>query len=639
MHAKDGRCLRVERAERSAIWDTGVLRASLYGIATIGALSCGDHVVVCLADPESGAIPEGCREELADIGDAISGAPVELGEAHDTDLGIGSSGDDVRALHQYLQSYGYFPNDDLRGRYSWWRPIIASGPADPRVYDERTEEAVTALQVNSGLEPTGYVDAATRAVLTMPRCGVPDGPRAFAADGKIEKFAHAPAAWARGVPVTWKVVTSTSSSNPTLSPALGTGETINSVLQAAAAAAFATWENEMGLDLNLKTTAGNADIHIRWHEFGASPPLADGETPDYSGVKDIRVSTDGWTWSTDGSVGSGQYDLQSLLLHEIGHSLGLAHSSIGTGGTNNPTIDSIMNSGLSSAQSATRALNVDDRVAISVLYDDWEWLQGQTARDIGVGMNGDAWITGGSSGSGGYLIYKRNGSSWSLESSGGRALRIAVGPTGVPWVVASDNAVYRRTSSSHTSGTWQWIQGACATDIAVGGDNSVWIIGCVSGSGGYEIKELVSESGGVGTWQLSNGRAVRIAVDQVGVPWVVASDNAVYRRTSATAASGSWNWLPGTGQDFRATDIAAGPVGVDDSGVKVSYVFALGATPVAGGYNVFAWNEQSVGDGNPVAPVRSHWVQTNGAAMNISMGPDAQPWVVASDLAAYRRLR
>jgi hypothetical protein len=54
---------------------------------------------------------------------------------------------------------------------------------------------------------------------------------------------------------------------------------------------------------------------------------------------------------------------------------------------------------------------------------------------------------------------------------------------------------------------------------------------------------------------------------------------------------------------------------------------------------VFMWNEQSDGDGDPPAPERNHWVKTNGGATSVAVGPDGDPWVTASDLAAYRRLR
>src|SRR5438046_979737 len=81
------------------------------------------------------------------------------------DLSLGSRGDDVRAVHDYLTRFGYFPNAELARKYPAWRPIVPETPLAQDVFDERTAEAIRRLQINGGLRPTAIVDAATREML------------------------------------------------------------------------------------------------------------------------------------------------------------------------------------------------------------------------------------------------------------------------------------------------------------------------------------------------------------------------------------------------------------------------------------------------------------------------------------------
>src|SRR5262245_33038576 len=60
------------------------------------------------------------------------------------DLTIGSTGDDVRAVHEYLTRYGYFPNAQLAHDFPSWRPLVKEPPADLAVFDRRTADAVSA---------------------------------------------------------------------------------------------------------------------------------------------------------------------------------------------------------------------------------------------------------------------------------------------------------------------------------------------------------------------------------------------------------------------------------------------------------------------------------------------------------------
>src|SRR5690606_23649422 len=85
-----------------------------------------------------------------------------------------------------------------------------------------------------------------------------------------------------------------------------------------------------------------------------------------------------------------------------------------------------------------------------------------------------------------------------------------------------------------------------ASDIAVGAEGSVWIIGGNPVQGGYEI----SKWNGNG-WTKVDGGALRIAVDPAGNPWVINSTRTVFKRTPT-----GWQVMPGS-----LVDIAIGADG------------------------------------------------------------------------------
>jgi len=92
----------------------------------------------------------GCANEVSPS--APGDAPVQ-GETEE--LGIGSRGDAVRALHTFLTRYGYFPNVELERQYPSWRPLVDAAPSKDDVFDQQTAAAVVKLQAQYGLEQTG----------------------------------------------------------------------------------------------------------------------------------------------------------------------------------------------------------------------------------------------------------------------------------------------------------------------------------------------------------------------------------------------------------------------------------------------------------------------------------------------------
>ncbi|NEZ54196.1 tectonin domain-containing protein [Adonisia turfae] len=137
----------------------------------------------------------------------------------------------------------------------------------------------------------------------------------------------------------------------------------------------------------------------------------------------------------------------------------------------------------------------------------WQQLPGR-AKDIDISENGHVWIIGANEVNGGYPIWYWHGTDWTPIDGG--AVRIAVDPSGSPWIVNNEGYIYRRVNDA-----WQLLPGR-AKDIDIGGDGSVWIVGTNEVTGGYGIYQWNGSN-----WDVKDGGAVRIAVDEDGNPWVV----------------------------------------------------------------------------------------------------------------------
>src|SRR5206468_5053989 len=135
------------------------------------------------------------------------------------------------------------------------------------------------------------------------------------------------------------------------------------------------------------------------------------------------------------------------------------------------------------------------------------------------------------------------------------------------------------------------------------------------------------------------GGAVRVAVDDQGLAWVVNDGNQVFR---GERRDGGWTLLPGSAVDLGI-------------GVGGTPTFAISATPAAGGFDVVYWDLttwQSLGrggvriaagpDGSPYIVDNANnifafrwntgiWEQIPGSALDIGVGADGSVWVVRAD--------
>ena len=188
---------------------------------------------------------------------------------------------------------------------------------------------------------------------------------------------------------------------------------------------------------------------------------------DLNGTRDLRLSLTGLTGDADVEV-----------LNSSGAVIGSSRLS----GTNQETIN--LNN-LGSGTYYTRVYNYNGANAYyglslrgEIPEPPWNVMSG-SAKDIDIGNDGSIWVIGTNPVAGGYGIYRWTDAGW--QGVDGGAVRIAVQPNGVPWVVNDSGYIFR-----WDGGNWNVIPGR-AKDIDIGSDGSVWAIGTNPVAGGYGI--------------------------------------------------------------------------------------------------------------------------------------------------------
>jgi surface antigen len=160
---------------------------------------------------------------------------------------------------------------------------------------------------------------------------------------------------------------------------------------------------------------------------------------------------------------------------------------------------------------------------------------------------------------------------------------------------ASGGSIFRREGN-----VWNLLSGQ-AFSVAIGGNNSTWVIGTNPVPGGFGIYRW----NGTG-WQGIDGGAVDIAVAPNGQPWVINDQGYIFRRSNNT-----WQLMPGLARDID--------IGQDGS------VWVIGAGQVPGGFSIHRWTG-------------SDWQRVDGGAVRIAIAPNGQPWVVNDAGHIFRRV-
>lgn len=186
----------------------------------------------------------------------------------------------------------------------------------------------------------------------------------------------------------------------------------------------------------------------------------------------------------------------------------------------------------------------------------WRQLPGHVG-DLAVGPAGTIWAVGAPSdmSEDGCTLYRLDGEAW--VPTDGRALRIAVDGSNLPWVINAHQALYRMAAD----GRWQGVPGRMS-EIAAGPEGSIWAIGAPETRTEGDCPVFYWDGR---SWRQTDGFGQRIAVGPDGLPWVVNSHFSLYRLT----AHDGWEELSGP-----ASDVAISANG---------RVWTLGTPEVSGG--------------------------------------------------------
>jgi matrixin/putative peptidoglycan binding protein len=215
--------------------------------------------------------------------------------------------------------------------------------------DAPTLQALARYQEFNGLKTTGDFNQATRDQMTTPRCALPDM--------RLGVVLMTTCAW--------------NQLNLTYAFDSGTRDIPRNNEWQAVRRAFRTWQAVIPIRFTEVSINENPDIQVGWRP--ANDPdlsmvggtLAHADFPPGCGVvtndfpKPIHFDDSEHFWSI--GAAPGVFDVETVALHEIGHILGLAHSSV-VGAVMLPSI---------SANSTKRIPTQDDIDGVQALYPDF----------------------------------------------------------------------------------------------------------------------------------------------------------------------------------------------------------------------------------------------------------------------------
>ncbi|XP_029958969.1 matrix metalloproteinase-17b [Salarias fasciatus] len=225
--------------------------------------------------------------------------------------------DESARLVDWLMRYGYLPSaDPSTGQLQAWSAVT---------------DAVKAMQRYAGLRETGVTDEETVALMSSPRCSLPDqvdtSTPADGPDGRMRRRRRrrrrAVSMWTRRN-INWRLRSHPSSSHLSR-------ETVRSLVFYA----LRVWAEPTPLEFHEVGSPEAADLQIDFlHGYHGDGYPFDGvggavghaffpSDPTRAGGVHLDAEEE-WAFRQPASEGT---DLFTVLVHELGHALGLAHSS------------------------------------------------------------------------------------------------------------------------------------------------------------------------------------------------------------------------------------------------------------------------------------------------------------------------
>ncbi|XP_058068208.1 metalloendoproteinase 2-MMP-like [Magnolia sinica] len=223
----------------------------------------------------------------------------------------------LHAIKQYLEKFGYLPHHDHN----------KTGSGDDDTFDDSLESAIKSYQLNYHLNVTGILDGKTLQDMALPRCGVPDivdGRSCSMRSGKKGSMAHF----------------SFFPSNPRWPPSkrqltygfLPGVQVIGAQdLRSICRSAFDRWARVSHFTFQETQNANTADLKIGFYRgnHGDKAPFdgSGGILAHAFAPPNGRFHFDAdERWATNAVAGA--FDVESIAVNEIGHLLGLGHSSV-----------------------------------------------------------------------------------------------------------------------------------------------------------------------------------------------------------------------------------------------------------------------------------------------------------------------
>ncbi|EOA26281.1 hypothetical protein CARUB_v10023542mg [Capsella rubella] len=254
------------------------------------------------------------------------------------------STDDVSIpeIKRHLQQYGYLPQNNDSDDVSFG-------------------EALARYQKNLGLPITGKPDSDTLSHILLPRCGFPDDVEVesktppFRTRKKYVYFPGRPR-WSKDLPLNLTYAFSQENLTPYLTP---------SEIRRVFGLAFAKWASVIPVSFIETEDYVDADIKIGFFagDHGDGEPfdgvlgvLAHTFSPENGRLHLDKAET--WAVDFHEEKSTVAVDLESVAVHEIGHVLGLGHSSVKDAAMY-PTLK---------PRSKKVNLNMDDVVGVQSLY-------------------------------------------------------------------------------------------------------------------------------------------------------------------------------------------------------------------------------------------------------------------------------